>query len=34
MWARLLKGLYFPRKDFMDAAKHHRPSRIWTSILE
>ncbi|CAN1326400.1 Putative ribonuclease H protein At1g65750 [Linum perenne] len=34
LWVRVLKGLYFPNAEFLAAAKHHRPSWIWTSVLK
>ncbi|CAL1413727.1 unnamed protein product [Linum trigynum] len=34
LWSRLLKGLYFPISDFLQAKKGSRPSRIWASLWE
>ncbi|CAN1760768.1 LINE-1 retrotransposable element ORF2 protein, partial [Linum perenne] len=34
LWVRVLKGLYYPRSDFLIAGKHHRPSWVWSSIRE
>ncbi|CAN1331091.1 Transposon TX1 uncharacterized 149 kDa protein [Linum perenne] len=34
LWVRVLKDLYFPRTDFMNAKRHHRPSWIWGSIVK
>ncbi|CAN1181154.1 Putative ribonuclease H protein At1g65750 [Linum perenne] len=34
IWVQLLKGLYFPHSNFLQAAKHHRSSWIWTGVLE
>lgn len=33
-WVNVLKGLYFPRCDFLQAGKGSRASWIWSSILE
>ncbi|CAN1853577.1 Uncharacterized mitochondrial protein AtMg00310 [Linum perenne] len=33
LWVRVLKALYFPRTDFVEASGHHRPSWIWGSII-
>jgi hypothetical protein len=32
--SRLLKAIYFPDKDFLDAALGSRPSQIWRAILD
>lgn len=32
-WARVLKGIYFPRDNFMNAKKGSRASWIWNSLL-
>lgn len=32
--AQILKSLYFPRKDFMDATLGSNPSYMWRSICE
>ncbi|CAN1132966.1 Uncharacterized mitochondrial protein AtMg00310 [Linum perenne] len=29
LWAKMLKGLYFPATDFLGAKKHYKPSWIW-----
>ncbi|CAN1761942.1 Putative ribonuclease H protein At1g65750 [Linum perenne] len=34
LWVKVLKGLYFPRTEFLKAGKHHRPSWLWSSIIE
>ncbi|CAL1397336.1 unnamed protein product [Linum trigynum] len=34
LWSRLLKGLYFPRGDFLNAKKGSRASWIWASLWE
>ncbi|CAN1753785.1 Uncharacterized mitochondrial protein AtMg00310 [Linum perenne] len=34
LWVRILKALYFPHTDFVDAKGHHRASWIWGSILK
>ncbi|CAN1189612.1 Putative ribonuclease H protein At1g65750, partial [Linum perenne] len=34
IWVQLLKGLYFPHSNFLQATKHHRSSWIWTGVLE
>ena len=34
LWARILKGLYFPDCSFMDAVKGYRASWSWFSLLE
>ncbi|CAN1174466.1 Putative ribonuclease H protein At1g65750 [Linum perenne] len=34
LWAQLLKGLYFPRKDFIEATRSNRSSWIWSGIME
>ncbi|CAN0915013.1 Uncharacterized mitochondrial protein AtMg00310 [Linum grandiflorum] len=33
MWVRVLKALYFPRTDFIQAGRHWRPSWVWSSIM-
>lgn len=33
-WVRMLKAIYFPRSNFMDAPKGSRPSWIWSSLSE
>ncbi|CAN1185178.1 Uncharacterized mitochondrial protein AtMg00310 [Linum perenne] len=33
LWVRLLKSLYFPKCEFMEAKKGSRPSWLWSSIL-
>ncbi|CAN1177335.1 hypothetical protein LINPERHAP2_LOCUS33046 [Linum perenne] len=34
LWIKLLKGLYFPRSDFLQTARHHKAYWIWASIME
>ncbi|CAL2275834.1 unnamed protein product [Prunus armeniaca] len=34
LWVRILKARYYPDCEFKDAVLGHRPSWIWTSILE
>ncbi|CAN1325060.1 Uncharacterized mitochondrial protein AtMg00310 [Linum perenne] len=34
LWAKLLKALYFPRCDFMQAGKGKRASWIWASFVD
>ncbi|CAN1764153.1 Putative ribonuclease H protein At1g65750 [Linum perenne] len=34
MWVKVLKGLYFPAKDFLSVKGHYRPSWIWSSICK
>ncbi|CAN1820450.1 LINE-1 retrotransposable element ORF2 protein [Linum perenne] len=34
LWARLLKALYFPTSDFLQASKTRRPSWIWASLCD
>ncbi|CAN1167475.1 Uncharacterized mitochondrial protein AtMg00310 [Linum perenne] len=34
LWVQLLKGLYFPRSDFIHVGRHHKLSWIWSSIME
>ncbi|CAN1128636.1 Putative ribonuclease H protein At1g65750 [Linum perenne] len=34
LWVRLLKSLYFPKRDFLSAKKGARPSWIWASIFK
>ncbi|CAN1125060.1 Uncharacterized mitochondrial protein AtMg00310 [Linum perenne] len=34
LWVRVLKALYFPRTEFVNAKGHHRPSWIWGSIMK
>ncbi|CAN1155644.1 Uncharacterized mitochondrial protein AtMg00310 [Linum perenne] len=34
LWVKLLKGLYFPRADFVNTPPHYRPSWLWSGILE
>ena len=34
LWARVLKGVYFPKDDFMKASKGHKASWCWSSILD
>lgn len=34
LWARVLKGLYFPDVGFLKAEKGHRASWCWSSILD
>ncbi|CAN1147236.1 Uncharacterized mitochondrial protein AtMg00310 [Linum perenne] len=34
MWVNLLKGLYFPVKDFLSVKGHYRPSWIWSSVCK
>ncbi|CAN1161423.1 Putative ribonuclease H protein At1g65750, partial [Linum perenne] len=34
LWVRLLKSIYFPRRDFFNAKKGARPSWIWASIFK
>ncbi|GJU27805.1 hypothetical protein Tco_1166426 [Tanacetum coccineum] len=33
-WGRVLKGLYFPRSNFLTARKGSRPSWLWQSLLQ
>lgn len=33
IWAEVLKGLYFPRGEFMNAKKGASPSWAWENIL-
>ncbi|KAJ1411870.1 Ubiquitin-like domain superfamily [Sesbania bispinosa] len=32
--AKILKGIYFPNQDFINAKKGNQPSWMWSSILE
>ncbi|CAN1793057.1 Putative ribonuclease H protein At1g65750 [Linum perenne] len=34
LWSQLLKGLYFPHSSFLQAARHHKSSWIWSGIME
>ncbi|XP_028790547.1 uncharacterized protein LOC114746497 [Neltuma alba] len=34
LWCRILKGVYFPKSDFLKARKGSKASWAWTSILE
>ncbi|CAN1763333.1 Putative ribonuclease H protein At1g65750, partial [Linum perenne] len=34
LWVQLLKGLYFPHSDFLQAGRHHKSSWIWSGIIE
>ncbi|CAN1156137.1 hypothetical protein LINPERHAP2_LOCUS20775 [Linum perenne] len=34
LWVQLLKGLYFPRTDFLQVARHNNSSWIWYGIME
>lgn len=34
LWARVLKGLYFPNKSCLTAVKGPKPSWIWNSLME
>ncbi|KAK4259268.1 hypothetical protein QN277_005616 [Acacia crassicarpa] len=34
LWARVLKGLYFPNGSFIEATHGHRASWCWSSILD
>lgn len=34
LWARILKGLYFPSKTCMEAERGSTPSWVWCSLLE
>ncbi|CAN1139094.1 Uncharacterized mitochondrial protein AtMg00310 [Linum perenne] len=34
LWVQLLKGLYFPRSDFLTATRHCKSSWIWSGIME
>lgn len=34
LWAKVLKGLYFPSKSWMEAVRGPKPSWIWSSLLE
>ncbi|CAN1726075.1 LINE-1 retrotransposable element ORF2 protein [Linum perenne] len=34
LWVRLLKSLYFPHTDFLNASRGRRPSWIWSSICK
>ncbi|CAL1404855.1 unnamed protein product [Linum trigynum] len=34
LWSRLIKGLYFPRGNFLSAKKGSKPSWIWASLWE
>lgn len=34
LWARVLKGLYFPNKTSLEAQRGATPSWIWSSLLE
>lgn len=34
LWARVLKGLYFPNKSWKEAVRGPKPSWLWTSLLE
>ncbi|CAN1146778.1 Putative ribonuclease H protein At1g65750 [Linum perenne] len=34
LWVQLLKGIYYPNSDFLQANKHHRSSWIWSGIME
>lgn len=34
LWARVLKGLYFPNKTWKEAVRGPKPSWLWTSMLE
>lgn len=33
-WVRMLKGIYFPRTDFLNASRGARPSWIWSSLCQ
>lgn len=34
LWARVIKGLYFPNKSWTEAVKGPKPSWIWSSLFE
>ncbi|CAN1845888.1 Putative ribonuclease H protein At1g65750 [Linum perenne] len=34
LWAKLLKALYFPQTEFLQANKSRRPSWIWSSLCD
>ncbi|CAN1192974.1 Uncharacterized mitochondrial protein AtMg00310 [Linum perenne] len=34
LWVQLLKGLYFPRSDFLQSNRHHKSSWIWSGVME
>ena len=34
IWAKVLKGLYFPNSSFLEARKGARASWCWNSLLE
>lgn len=33
-WVRMLKGIYFPKTDFLNASRGARPSWIWSSLCQ
>ena len=33
-WGRVLKGIYFPRSNFLTARKGSHPSWLWQSLLQ
>lgn len=33
LWARIIKGIYFPKKEMMEARKGCHPSWFWSSFL-
>lgn len=34
VWCQILKGIYFPKTDFMNATKGPKASWYWSNILE
>ncbi|XP_043709023.1 uncharacterized mitochondrial protein AtMg00310-like [Telopea speciosissima] len=34
LWAKFMKAIYFPNRQFLDASLGHNPSWAWRSILE
>ncbi|KAJ1395623.1 Ribonuclease H-like superfamily [Sesbania bispinosa] len=34
LWSKVLKGIYHPNQDFLNAKKGRRPSWIWASIID
>ncbi|KAJ1433127.1 Ribonuclease H-like superfamily [Sesbania bispinosa] len=34
LWAKVLKGIYHPNQDFLNAKKGRRPSWVWASIID